>query len=118
MDGKINASPLALYWKKDKGTTWEYKLVDHPHHINSRDNTGLYDGVEWLITLNRLEHDFCEKGCKPLGLTGTEYTYLLLYLKVGKPDDRWEKARVMLSRKMSEKRFKVVIKIAKSIGGA
>jgi hypothetical protein len=115
LDGGANASPLALYWKKDFGRTWEYRFIDPPHHINSRDNTGKYDSVEWLITLNRLEHNLVEYGCKPLHLTGTEYMYLVLWLLKATPTDRWSKARKLLETKISEGRIEEIKRVGRGL---
>lgn len=114
-DGGANASPLHAYWKKEFGKKWEYKLIDPPHHILSRDNSGKYDGVEFLITLNRLEHRMCEDGCKPLKLTGIEYMWLVLWLLNGKENNRWDRARALLGRKIAHKRMGEIIKLGETL---
>jgi hypothetical protein len=115
LDKDTNVSPLALYWKKDFGKTWDYTFIDAPHHIAGRDSTGKYDGIEWLITLNRLEHRYCEDGCKPLKLTGSEYTYLLLWLLRDKPNNRWDKARQFVGKKITRERMKEIHKLAETL---
>ena len=115
LDGQTNVSPLHPYWKKEFGRTWEYKLIDPPHHIAGRDNTGKYDGVEWLITLNRLEHRYCEDGCKSLKLTGNEYQYLILWLLRDKPNNRWTEAKAFIGKKITRTRMGQIHRLAETL---
>src|SRR3990172_12237123 len=114
LDNQSNASPLALYWKKDFGRTWEYKFIAPPHHFLNRDKSGKYDSVEYLMTLNRLEHNFCELGCKPLQLTGVEYEYLILWLSMGRPNNRWDEPRHLKAKKLEATALKRIMKLAET----
>lgn len=115
LDRQTNVSPLHHYWRKEFGKTWEWALADPPHHLLSRDNSGKHDGVEFLITLNRLEHRMCELGCKPLKLTGKEYEFLILWLLAFKPNNRWTMARIEISRKIPRERLTELIKLAETL---
>ena len=45
-------------------------------HLNHRTNTGEYDGLEWLATASRLEHNWIDgKEPAPHKLTAKEYRY-------------------------------------------
>lgn len=114
-DSGANASPLHAYWKKEFGRHWEYKVIDHPHHLFSRDNSGKWDGTEYLITLNRMEHQWCEDGCKPLKLTGIEYEYLILLGLKDKPNDRWTEARELKGKRLGAVARRKINKILEEI---
>ena len=81
-------------------------------HLNHRTNTGEYDGLEWLATASRLEHNFMDgKEPAPHKLTAEEYKYWWLYQLKGNKNDRWHLPRKLLETKISIKRLKEIREI-------
>ena len=81
-------------------------------HLNHRTNTGEYDGLEWLATASRLEHNFMDgKEPAPHKLTAEEYMYWWLYQLKGCHNDRWHKPRKLLEKKISVERLKTIRRI-------
>ena len=82
-------------------------------HLNHRTNTGEYDGLEWLATASRLEHNWIDgKEPAPHKLTAEEYRYWWLYQLKGKRNDRWRLPRELLETKISVERLKEIREIA------
>ena len=81
-------------------------------HLNHRTNTGEFDGLGWLATASRLEHNFMDgKEPAPHNLTAEEYKYWFLHLLRKSNKDRWHLPRELLETKISEKRLKEIKEI-------
>ena len=81
-------------------------------HLNHRTDTGEYDGLEWLATASRLEHNFIDgKEPAPHKLTAEEYKYWWLYQLKGNKNDRWHLPRKLLETKISVERLKEIREI-------
>ncbi len=81
-------------------------------HLNHRTNTGEFDGLEWLATASRLEHNFMDgKEPAPHDLTAEEYKYWFLYLLRKSTKNRWSKPLELIEKKILPERLKIIQEI-------
>lgn len=125
IDGGKSASPIskeletwARHWTAvhllgtlaEEAHLGKFKIYD-VHHIMGRTNTGEFDTLEYLITLNRLEHECVEGDCVIENLRGDEYMYLILYLLRKSTKNRWNKPRELIEKNISIERLEYIRKI-------
>ncbi len=78
-------------------------------HLNHRTNTGEFDGLEWLATASRLEHNFMDgKEPAPHDLTAEEYKYLFLHLLRKSTKNRWDLPRKLIEKKITPERLEII----------
>lgn len=81
-------------------------------HLNHRTDTGEFDGLEWLATASRLEHNYMDgKEPAPHNLTAQEYMYWFLWLLRKSPKNRWNQPRELLEKKISAERLEIIGRI-------
>ncbi len=81
-------------------------------HLNHRTNTGEFDGLEWLATASRLEHNFMDgKEPAPHNLTAEEYKYWFLHLLRKSTKNRWDLPRKLIEKKILPERLKIIQEI-------
>lgn len=113
-------SPFHSYWFNryyDNNTTKALLAakLDAPHHLNSRDDTQIYDDINWLITISMLEHGFCEDGCKEWNMTGTEYEYCMLWALRDSPKFRWRAPLKLKEQKILPDRIEELQHFTRSV---
>lgn len=115
LDGGTCASPFHLEIVKAYGLCHLGVIVKDIHHLLGRTSTGEFDLPEYLITLCRVEHMFCEGGMKRMGghveMTGVEYEYHILWRLRDCHNDRWAKPRELFETKIEPKRLKEIREI-------
>lgn len=89
-------------------------------HLNHRTNTGEFDGLEWLATASRLEHNWMDgkepvflaiEDNAPIELTAEEYKYLFLHLLRKSTKNRWDLPRKLIEKKITPERIKIIQEI-------